>query len=102
MKTDRQSVSQFTGLASETRKTEITRTHFFISLILSTNTENLCLEKKTSRCERASNQIMLFINFSRCRSFDSADLVEYANDKPDKHNLIRECGYSFTNIFGKD
>lgn len=39
---------------------------------------------------------MLFINFARCRSFDSADLVRNANifdanDNIDLSNLIREC-----------
>lgn len=39
---------------------------------------------------------MLFINFARCRSFDSADLMRNANiadanDNIDLSNLIREC-----------
>lgn len=37
---------------------------------------------------------MLFINFARCRSFDSADLVgnaTTANDKTQISDLIREC-----------
>lgn len=41
---------------------------------------------------------MLFINFSRCHSFDSADIiVRNANDKSD---LIRECENSIKH-FGK-
>lgn len=39
---------------------------------------------------------MLFINFARCRSFDSADLMRNAtiadaNDNIDLSNIIREC-----------
>lgn len=39
---------------------------------------------------------MLFINFSRCRSFDSADFVR--NNANDKTHLIRECENSIKNI----